>query len=133
MYEPTNWSKGDKIKADKLNKIEGGIAGADASVYQMGGIISDHSGGQLDELTFELTYGDITQIPNYKSAVLRCSVMFIVNGEDYQVGNIDLPYIGVFGDDTQFGSVLLFGAYVRYFAVMHDPYDGWYIHASTLK
>ena len=35
-YEPTEWKKGDKITAEKLNKAEGGIAAADNVVLISG-------------------------------------------------------------------------------------------------
>ena len=52
-YTPTNWQNGDVITAEKLNKLENGVANANA------GALIVHITGEDDNLALDKTAGEI--------------------------------------------------------------------------
>lgn len=83
-YTPTNWQSGDKVTAEKLNKIEQGIAGA-------GGILVVHEtyDSTNDIHTLDKTWNEIK---NALSLGILCIIMSpIMNDTSYY--RQDLPII----------------------------------------
>ena len=55
-YEPTNWKNGDVITAQKLNKLEQGVAGSDLLKVQ---IITRDDGGYVLTLSWQDIYNAV--------------------------------------------------------------------------
>ena len=61
-YTPTEWSNGDVITAEKLNKIEGGVASGIKRVTVL------RSGGDTDSPTFSIEDSSFNEIKSFFDA-----------------------------------------------------------------
>lgn len=79
-YEPTNWSDGDIVTAEKLNKIEQGVTNAGAG--SGGGMVVEINAVE-DDMVMNHTWKEI-----YDAAPLMPIAICIELGTSYMLGHI---------------------------------------------
>ena len=93
-YEPTNWQTGDVITAEKLNKLEGGVAGAgNVITVTVSGRISSSNPPTVDNIshtfaearelvesgkpiTFAFIHPNVNPVPNKYHKVIAYSTAY---------------------------------------------------------
>lgn len=52
-YEPTSWSTGDIVTAEKLNKLENGIASSGGEIFIVNTLLDEETGGMILDKTWQ--------------------------------------------------------------------------------